>query len=116
MTSTERGAAAEDAALDYLVNHGLKFIERNFRCKMGEIDLIMRDGNTIVFVEVRLRQHSNYHSGAQSVTRSKIRRLLRTAELYLMLHPTIDETEYRFDVISMGPSVDWIQHAFTADA
>jgi putative endonuclease len=116
LTSTQRGAAAEDAALYYLVDHGLQYIERNFRCKMGEIDLIMKDGNTIVFVEVRLRQNSNYHSGAESITRSKIRRLLRTAELYLMLHPTVDESEYRFDVISMGSSIDWIKHAFTADA
>lgn len=82
---------------------------------MGEIDLIMREGATLVFVEVRLRQTRNYESGAESITRGKITRLLRTAEFYLMSHPVPDHMELRFDVVSMDSSIDWIKDAFTAD-
>lgn len=113
--STSRGIAAEDAALGFLVDNGLGLVERNFRCKMGEIDLIMTDGGTLVFVEVRLRTNPNHVSGAESITRRKIRRILRTAEYYLLAHPQAPGIDFRFDVISMGREIDWIQNAFTVD-
>jgi putative endonuclease len=141
--SVAKGSAAEDAALAFLQSQGLRCVARNFRCKMGEIDLIMQQGNLLIFVEVRLRQTMGYHSGAESISTAKIGRLLRTAEFYLASCRPADSTEYRFDVVSIGafsepselsPSVakpqagnrgrlscltgdniDWIQAAFTAD-
>ncbi|MEX0943524.1 MAG: YraN family protein [Pseudomonadales bacterium] len=109
------GYAAEEMASQFLQQHGLELISKNFRCRMGEIDLIMREGNTLVFVEVRLRQTRNYVSGAESITRRKIARLLKTAEFYLISHPVPDHIEFRFDVVSMDSSIDWIKSAFTAD-
>lgn len=83
---------------------------------MGEIDLVMRHDNTLVFVEVRLRSNPRHMSGAESITRRKIQRLIRTATYYLQTHPQTGNTEYRFDVISMGAGVDWIKNAFTLDS
>jgi len=114
-TTTSKGTAAEDAALGFLSENGLRLVERNFRCKMGEIDLIMADGRTLVFVEVRLRSNPNHVSGAESITRQKIKRLLRTAEYYLLKHPPASGIDFRFDVISMGLEIDWIRNAFTVD-
>ena len=113
--ATSTGNAAEDVALAWLIDRGLEIVERNFRCKMGEIDLIMIDGNTLVFVEVRLRNNRRHLTGAESITSAKIRRLIRTAQYFLQTHPRIGDLEYRFDVMSMGSTVDWIQDAFTLD-
>jgi putative endonuclease len=110
------GNAAEQAALEYLESQGLQCIERNFSCKMGEIDLIMLDNNALVFVEVRLRNNPHHGSGADSVTRPKIRKLIRTAELFLTRHPIPGNLDCRFDVISMDNKIDWIKNAFTLDS
>lgn len=114
-TSVSRGHAAEDIALGWLKGKGLRFVTRNFRCKMGEIDLIMIDGQTLVFVEVRLRNNTHHLTGAESVTRGKIQRLIRTARLYLQTHPQAPNIDFRFDVVSMGADIDWIRNAFTLD-
>lgn len=63
-----RGAAAEDLALRYLEARGLSLVARNFRCRVGELDLIMRDGEQLVFVEVRSRRHNRYGTPAESIT------------------------------------------------
>lgn len=109
------GRGAEDSALAFLRDQGLELLVRNFRCKMGEIDLIMRDGNTLAFVEVRLRQSTGYHSGAESISRTKIRKLVLTAEYYLNRHQPEGDFECRFDVVSMGTEIEWIPNAFTID-
>ena len=114
-TTTSRGSAAEDAALAWLEDQGLRLVARNFRCKMGEIDLIMNDGNTLVFIEVRLRNNPHHMTGAESVTHRKMQRLIRTARFYLQSQPIGTATEFRFDVISMGAGTDWIKDAFTLD-
>ncbi|MCB1644229.1 MAG: YraN family protein [Pseudomonadales bacterium] len=108
------GARAEQRAADFLTAQGLSIIERNFRCKAGEIDLIVSDNNTLIFVEVRYRQDSSRGSGAETVTRSKIRKLIRTAEFYLLNRP-IPDLDLRFDVISVDDTLDWIKNAFTLD-
>lgn len=115
-TTSEVGHAAEEMAEEFLRQQGLKTLERNFRCKMGEIDLIMSEANTLVFVEVRLRQNPNYLSGAESITHAKMRRLARTAEYYLLDRAPDDDFECRFDVISMDESIDWIRDAFDLDS
>lgn len=119
-TTRSIGNHAEQAALDYLKRRGLKLVTRNYACRSGEIDLIMRDAGTLVFVEVRFRRSRDHASGAESVTRSKIRKLLRTAEVYLHTHQPSPDQSCRFDVVSvsMDPenySIDWITEAFTTE-
>lgn len=107
------GKAAEDAAADFLQQKGLKLIARNFRCPYGEIDLIMQDGKTLVFVEVRLRSSSDFGGAAMSITQSKQQKLKRSAERYMQLH---GECACRFDAILMQSintgAIEWVHNAF----
>lgn len=118
MFSRKKGDLAETAALDYLCKQGLKKVTRNFACKLGEIDLIMSDADCLVFIEVRLRNHSGFGSGADSVQYNKQKRIIKTAQVYLQKH--YDQPPYcRFDVISMSGEkgnyqIDWISDAFQA--
>lgn len=109
------GAAAEQAACRYLEQQGLVLLERNYRCRAGEVDLIMRDGDQLVFVEVRSRRNRRYGGPAESVTRAKQQRLSRAAAYYLLLHP--DNAPCRFDVIAIlqqDNRLEWIKDAFPA--
>lgn len=115
----QAGAAIEAAAAEWLHARGLICVERNFRCRGGEIDLIMRDGRTLVFVEVRLRNHDNFGSAAESVTAAKQRRVIHAAQYYLATHKTAADSACRFDVLAAkheGESVvwEWVQDAFYA--
>ena len=117
--SRDRGAAAEDAALRHLETHGLSFLDRNYRCRVGEIDLVMREHQTMVFVEVRYRKSDAFGSGAESVTRSKQRRIIKTALYYLQAKPHLENAPCRFDVVSIGGrlgnfDIEWIVDAFEA--
>lgn len=107
------GNIAEQVAATFLQKKGLTLVERNFRCAYGEIDLVMRDGKTLVFVEVRLRSNTNFGGAAMSITRSKQQKLTRTAERYLQMHGNFS---CRFDAILMQSTdpeaVEWIQNAF----
>ena len=103
-----QGREWERAALRYLKRRGLKKVEENFRCKGGEIDLIMRDGATLVFVEVRQRADVDHGGAAASITPAKIRRLVRAAEFYLLRFPVTPPC--RFDVVAFdGEQVEWLQ-------
>lgn len=100
------------------MGHGLRLIARNYRCRHGEIDLVMRDGTTIAFVEVRFRSRIDFGSGAESVDARKRARLLSTAEHYLQRHATL-QVECRFDIVSILQNgkthrLDWLQNAFGA--
>jgi len=114
----EVGKAAEQAANNFLEAHGCITIERNYHCRMGEIDLVMRHGETLVFVEVRYRQRSEYGSGAESVGPRKQGRLIRTAQHYLQTRGLTDRCPVRFDVVALRPNpgdgfaIDWIPNAF----
>lgn len=107
------GNAAEQLAALFLQKRGLKLVERNFRCAYGEIDLIMLDGNTLVFIEVRLRSSDNFGGAAMSINQSKQQKLRRSAALYLQSH---GDSACRFDAILMSKvdinAVEWIQDAF----
>lgn len=108
-----KGAAAEDAAAAFLANRGLKLIERNYRCRFGEIDLILRDGNTLVFVEVRYRGNETFGGAAESITASKRGKLLKAARHYMAAHGQIPAC--RFDAVLMNGStndIDWVRNAF----
>jgi len=109
----QQGLAAEKVAATFLQQQGLTLVAKNFSCKYGEIDLIMRDANSLVFVEVRLRRNADFGGAAMSINPSKQGKLARSAEYYLQLH---GDCACRFDVILMRSAdintVEWIQNAF----
>ena len=78
-----RGAQAEQLAAQFLQCQGLKLVQRNYRCRYGEIDLILHDGNTLVFAEVRLRSRNDFGGAAASINAAKQAKLVRTAQHYL---------------------------------
>lgn len=96
-THLVRGAQAEALAAQFLQRHGLAILARNFRTRHGEIDLIARDGDTLVFVEVRLREHRGFGGAAASVTARKQQRIVTAARAYLARLP--EEPPCRFDAI-----------------
>jgi len=110
------GDHGEQLALDYLKKQRLKLITRNFRQRGGEIDLIMSDSTTLVFIEVRLRQSSQFGSALESVTAQKQQRLIQTAQYYLLQNSQQYPT-YRFDVVGISPdnndfNINWVKDAF----
>lgn len=112
-----RGSAAEDAALRYLETQGCALIERNYRCRLGELDLVMRDGESLVFVEVRARASEAFGGAAASIGFGKRRRLAAAARHFLMTHPRAAALPARFDVVVIaGRNGDdrphWIRAAF----
>lgn len=111
-----RGAAAEAAALRFLEARGLKLLQRNFRARSGELDLVMNDRGTLAVIEVRARQHANHGSAAASVTATKQQRMIRTARVLLAQQPSLSTLPVRFDVVTFdgNGSPDWLQGAFDA--
>ncbi len=117
--SKQTGQQAEDSACHYLELQGLSLIERNYCCARGEIDLIMKDNSTTVFVEVRFRRDERFGSGAESVDSRKQKKLLSTAAHYLQKNPKTAKGACRFDVISLTVNngeqqLNWIPDAFQA--
>lgn len=111
----EQGQAAEKRACGHLEQNGLRLLDRNFRSRRGEIDLIMQDGDTIVFVEVRFRRKSTFGSAAESVDWRKQQKLIAAAQYYLLKHPQRAQHPARFDVVAMSDgSLEWIKNAFQA--
>ena len=103
-----QGRDWEQAALLHLQGRGLGLVEENFRCKGGEIDLVMRDGATLVFVEVRQRARADHGGAAASITPAKIRRLVRAAQFYLLRFTITPPC--RFDVVAIdGDHIEWLQ-------
>ncbi|MDP1609856.1 MAG: YraN family protein [Sulfuritalea sp.] len=115
-TRQAKGAAAEQLAADFLIQQGLSVIERNFRVKGGEIDLVCREGKTTVFVEVRLRSRSDFGGAAASITATKQARLILAARHWLVRH---GETPCRFDCMLLdgleSKNIEWLRDAFSAD-
>jgi putative endonuclease len=107
------GDAGETLAADYLARQGVRVIERNFRVKGGEIDLICRDGAMTVFVEVRRRASTDFGGAAASITPAKQRRLILAARHWLLQH---GEVPCRFDAVLIdGDRLEWLRAAFSAD-
>jgi putative endonuclease len=106
------GQSAESRAEALLKTHGLKLVARNWRCRFGEIDLVMQDDATLVFVEVRLRSRSDFGGAAASVTPAKQKKLLAAARQYLTTLKTLPPC--RFDVVALSGDAapDWIKNAF----
>lgn len=108
------GQAAERRAEQWLTKAGLKLVTRNYRCRAGEIDLVMSDGSELVFVEVRYRRGTGFGGPLGSVDRAKQRRLSLAAAHYLQRHPWSGPC--RFDVVGLSAAPDtpeWIRDAFS---
>ncbi len=113
----DRGRQAEQTAVEYLQSHGLELLARNYRTRQGEIDIVMRHNDILVFVEVRYRSRENYCPALESIDNSKQVRLRRTGEHYWQ-HVQPDFCgACRFDVVVItgtqdGPAIDWLKNAF----
>lgn len=113
----QRGAYYERLACRYLASRGLEFIAANVSLRGGELDLIMRQRQTVVFVEVRYRRSATYGGAVASITATKRRRLLTAAQQWLARHNgSFDTVDCRFDVIAFtGGEIAWFANAFTRD-
>jgi putative endonuclease len=117
MSPSGVGARFEQRALEDLERAGLKLVERNYRTRFGELDLVMRDGDTLVFVEVRYRRNPGFGGGVASVGPAKRGKLTRAAQGFLQTHPKFAAMPCRFDVVAFdgdadAPLQDWQRAAF----
>lgn len=109
----KKGNQAEQFALKYLQQQGLYRLAQNYHCRHGEIDIIMKDKETIVFVEVRYRKSSKYGSAAETVNATKQRKIRMSAQYYLIQERLGDLYPLRFDVIGIDvDEIHWIKNAF----
>lgn len=110
----DSGREIESAACLWLQQQGLSIMERNFRCKLGEIDIIAMDQQTLVFVEVRQRNHRHFGDGFSSVDHRKQQKLIRAARWFLQERKLFDRYPCRFDIVSARSASDleWIKDAF----
>lgn len=121
-STISRGQAAEAAACRYLEQQGLQCIDRNVRCRFGEIDLVMRTADLLVFVEVRYRRAANPVNAAESIDARKQRKLAMTASWYLARVPQLQDFGVRFDVVAIDgrrpgqSALQWIKDAFRPGA
>lgn len=106
------GDDKEALARRYLESHGLRHVAHNVRCRHGEIDLVMRDDQVLVFVEVRYRRSERFGGAVASIDRRKQARLIAAAGFYLQRHPT--DLPCRFDVVAIGADdrIQWLKNAF----
>jgi putative endonuclease len=109
------GSDAEERAAQLLLQAGYRIMARNFRCRMGELDIIARRGRQLVIAEVRLRSNAAYGGAAASISAAKRARVVRAARYLLLLRPELANLVVRFDTLllssSAGP-IEWIQDAF----
>ncbi len=117
ITSRELGNQAEDFAAKFLIAEGLTLLERNVTFKVGEIDLIMQDKKSLVFVEVRRRKHLQYGGALASITATKRKRLTRAALAYLQRRRLMDKIACRFDLVAITDTdgqlqTQWIKNIF----
>ncbi|NOT87138.1 MAG: YraN family protein [Lysobacter sp.] len=115
-----QGARVEALARDFLQQNGLEPVAANAHYRGGELDLVMRDGDALVFVEVRYRRGAGFGGGAASVDANKCRKLVRAAHQFLAAHREYARVPCRFDVIDASgdpetPTFDWLRDAFRAD-
>ena len=111
------GSRAEQLARRWLEARGLQHLRSNFRCKAGEIDLVMRDGDCIVIVEVRYRRSRSHGGATASVMRQKQQRIIRATRFLLRRYPHLATRPLRFDVVAISGPLDtpgyvWLQRAF----
>lgn len=117
MLTREKGDKVEKFVEKHLKNKGLKVIERNFNSRYGEIDLIMLDGDTLAFIEVRFRANTAHGSGAETVDYRKQQKIIKTAQFFLQQSKKYQQLNCRFDVVSVtlehkSLSAHWVKDAF----
>ena len=116
--SRDKGTHYESLALKHLKANGLKLLEKNFHCRLGEIDLILRDKDCLVFAEVRFRASNRFASAAHSVDDKKQARIARAAAMYLARRPELSDCRVRFDVVAIDcadadqGTIQWMRDAF----
>ena len=113
------GNAFESVAIAYLCRQGLTPVMRNYHCRSGEIDAIMKDEQTLVFVEVRYRSHADFISPLESITTRKKQRIIRTARHFLHYYRLTEKVASRIDVIGINggfqpAKITWIRNAISA--
>lgn len=116
-TGNLNGIIAEKIALTFLTNKGLSELKTNYRSKYGEIDLIMNDIDTVVFIEVRYRSNTKFIDPIETTDKNKVQRIITTSQIYLQEFPEHDKL-YRFDIITLTgninlPQINWAKNAFT---
>jgi len=116
-----KGLRFEDQARRYLAAQGLELLDSNYRCRFGEIDLIMRDAGTLCFIEVRFRKSLDFGGASASITTAKQRKIVKSAQFYLSTQPRPVRLALRFDALLIqqqrggGLDFNWIQNAFYAE-
>ncbi|SDQ94738.1 putative endonuclease [Pseudomonas lundensis] len=111
----QTGKDAERLAQRHLVQHGLRLLAHNWLCKRGELDLVMLDGDTVVFVEVRYRQHAQWGGALASIDARKRQKLILAAQTFLQQESRWSNNPCRFDVIAIDsstPDMNWLRNAF----
>jgi len=106
------GARAEQVAAECLLRHGLKLLQTNYRCRFGEIDLILKDGETLVFAEVRERGRSDFGGAADSIDAHKQHRLILTAQHFLASLPRLPPCRFDAVLLDAADNIEWIKNAF----
>ena len=117
INENNKGFDAEKLAVTYLANLGLKLVARNYHCRFGELDLIMKEANTLVFIEVRLRSNAKFGSAGASITPQKQQKLIAVAQHFLQQHGQAHgNPACRFDAILMDKAdlqhIEWVRNAF----
>jgi putative endonuclease len=114
MDRQQIGRTAEDIAVAFLEARGVEIVVRNFRCRMGELDVVGREADTLIIVEVRMRASNRFGGAAASVGFRKQAKLQRAAALLLQRRKDLAGLRVRFDVVALSPTgIEWIKHAFT---
>ena len=118
----DKGLYFEQQALNWLQQKGLKSVQQNYSCRLGEIDLIMLHQDTLCFIEVKYRKNNAFGGTAYSIPVSKQRKITKAALTFISSHKKFQQHNYRFDALFISPgerfrdaSVEWIQNAFSAE-
>lgn len=118
MSTQQKGQIAEDKALAYLQAQGLRLVARNYSCRLGEIDLIMCDKDSLVFIEVRSRVSADFGGGIASITYAKRQKIIKSATCFVLSDKAQSNLAWRFDVVSIdgkSAAITWIKDAFGLD-
>ena len=111
-----KGIVGEEAAKVFLLKQGLRWIASNYSCRMGEIDLIMQEGECLVFVEVRQRSSMAFGGALASITATKQKKIIKAAQHFQLTHKQLSNNPCRIDVLTLqgtAPNIDWIKNAIT---
>lgn len=118
-TANQSGKLAEEIAANYLAKQGMTILDKNFRCRFGEIDIIGLDTQYLVFIEVRYRKNEKHMDVLETIDKHKCRKLIITSEYYLNKHRKYQSLVCRYDVVGItgdinAPVIEWIKNAFQA--